>query len=137
MPRLETKPSPPPLPSYILHLCSIPLIGAHSNVTIKKHSYQRTGLSIRVQTLVNPLRPPFPPTFQFHLLRTNSFVIQQRLPLPVSADDITLLPEAQLLPESTRNCDNESGNKQKGHDHKGKDPLQRDNLDTELMNGKC
>jgi hypothetical protein len=71
------------------------------------------------------------------LLMQHSCIIQQGLPFPISADDITLLSKRQLLSESTRNCNGQGGDKKNRHDHKGEDPLQRDYFNPQLVNGKC
>ena len=97
--------TPPLLSAYHVHLRHVQIISiamSVSKISINVQVY-RTIRFVHT-TLVNPLRRSVPMSFP-----NGSFIVQQRLPLPISADNITLFPQSQLLSKSTRNSDNQGG----------------------------
>lgn len=59
-------------------------------------------------------------------------VSQERSTLTVFGNNSTTLNRVST--DEARNADSKRGNKQEGHDSEGEGPLQRDDLDKELVN---
>ena len=108
--RLITPPSLHPLPSSYTESLQPPNLETH-----KECRYQNIFINVQVDwtwRFVHTTFKTYPPPIVFKSCSPHdSFIVQQWLSLPVSADDITFFPELQLLPESPRNCDDQSGDK--------------------------
>lgn len=63
-------------------------------------------------------------------------IIKQRLSLPVLANHITFASDRYLLSERSGNCYSQGRRDKDRHNDKGENPLERNYLDTKLVNGK-
>lgn len=63
-------------------------------------------------------------------------IIKQRLPLAVLANHITFASDVCILTKSSRDCYSQSRQEKNRHNDKCEYPLERNYLDTELVNSK-